>query len=85
MNGTGCDCLHPGYGFLAESPDLASLCADQDIVFIGPTPTQIRSMGNRLEARVLAIENGVPTLPGSLKVALPRMPSRKPKKLASPS
>jgi acetyl-CoA carboxylase biotin carboxylase subunit len=67
--GMGCDALHPGYGFLAESPELARLCADSGITFVGPRPEQIRRMGNKIEARALAEELGVPTLPGSRKVA----------------
>ncbi len=67
--GTGCDALHPGYGFLAESPALAEACAEHGMAFIGPRAEQIRQMGNKLEARALALRNGIPTLPGSLKVA----------------
>lgn len=66
--GAGCDALHPGYGFLAESEALAKACADETIVFVGPTATQISRMGNKLEARTLAQQSGVPTLPGSEKV-----------------
>jgi acetyl-CoA carboxylase, biotin carboxylase subunit len=66
--GAGCDALHPGYGFLAESEALAETCTAEGIVFVGPTPTQIRRMGNKLEARALAHERGIPTLPGSEKV-----------------
>jgi len=62
---TGCDALHPGYGFLAESEDLAQACLDHGIVFVGPTPDQILHMGNKLAARRLAREAGVPILPGS--------------------
>jgi acetyl-CoA carboxylase biotin carboxylase subunit len=66
--GAGCDALHPGYGFLAESEALAETCAAKGIIFVGPTPAQIRRMGNKLEARALARDWGVPTLPGSEKV-----------------
>jgi acetyl-CoA carboxylase biotin carboxylase subunit len=66
--GTGCDALHPGYGFLAESAELAEACATAGITFIGPKPEQIRQMGNKLQARALARQFGVPTLPGSEKV-----------------
>jgi acetyl-CoA carboxylase biotin carboxylase subunit len=66
--GTGADALHPGYGFLSESSQLAALCAANGIVFIGPQPDQIRQMGNKLEARALAQRYGVPVLPGSEKV-----------------
>ena len=67
--GTGCDALHPGYGFLSESETLAAACATEGVTFIGPTPEQILRMGNKLQARALAREAGVPMLPGSEKVA----------------
>ena len=66
--GTGCDAVHPGYGFLAESAELAQACAASGIVFVGPRPGQILQMGNKLQARELARRCGVPTLPGSEKV-----------------
>ena len=62
---TECDCLHPGYGFLSESPALAKMCAENDIVFVGPSPDHILQMGNKILARKIAEECGVPTLPGS--------------------
>ncbi|MFK7826393.1 MAG: acetyl-CoA carboxylase biotin carboxylase subunit [Oligoflexales bacterium] len=62
---TGVDAIHPGYGFLAESADFAKVCAAYNIKFIGPTPEQIRSLGDKVEARRLAIESDVPLLPGS--------------------
>ena len=66
--GTGSDAVHPGYGFLAESPELAEACAAQGITFVGPRPEQIREMGNKLKARALARQYGLPVLPGSEKV-----------------
>ena len=66
---TGCDALHPGYGFLAESAELAQLCADNGVVFVGPKPDQIAQMGNKIRARLLAAQYGLPTLSGSTKVA----------------
>ena len=63
--GTGCDAVHPGYGFLAESPDLASACADNDLAFIGPGAETIRHMGNKLAAREAVQRCGVPVVPGS--------------------
>jgi acetyl-CoA carboxylase biotin carboxylase subunit len=65
---TGCDALHPGYGFLAESAPLAQLCADHGLVFVGPKPHQIAQMGNKIQARLLAAELGLPTLSGSTHV-----------------
>jgi acetyl-CoA carboxylase biotin carboxylase subunit len=69
--GTGCDALHPGYGFLSESSEMAQACLDAGITFIGPRPEHIRGMGNKLEARAQAREFGVPVLPGSEKVHNP--------------
>jgi len=66
--GTGSDAVHPGYGFLAESPELAETCAAQGITFVGPRPEQIREMGNKLKARALARQYGLPVLPGSERV-----------------
>lgn len=65
---TQSDALHPGYGFLAESPELAQACADNGVIFVGPKPEQIRQMGNKIQARILARQFGLPTLPGSEKV-----------------
>jgi len=67
--GTGCDALHPGYGFLSESSEFAQLCLDNGLNFIGPVPEQIRQMGNKIEARQLARKFGIPILEGSQKVA----------------
>jgi pyruvate carboxylase subunit A len=61
----GCDALHPGYGFLSENPQLAEICASRGITFIGPSPTVIRSMGDKIEARKTMIAAGVPVVPGS--------------------
>ncbi len=61
----GVDAIHPGYGFLSESAEFASVCRQYGITFIGPTPEQIRVLGNKVEARALARKAGVPLLPGS--------------------
>jgi acetyl-CoA carboxylase biotin carboxylase subunit len=62
---TGCDALHPGYGFLSERAELAQACLDQGITFVGPSVENITSMGDKLEARKIAASCGVPTVPGS--------------------
>src|SRR6188474_1095396 len=62
---TGADAIHPGYGFLAENAEFAEKVGASNIVFIGPTPDQIRRMGDKAVARTLAKEQGVPTVPGS--------------------
>ncbi|MCB2191261.1 MAG: acetyl-CoA carboxylase biotin carboxylase subunit [Deltaproteobacteria bacterium] len=62
---TGCDALHPGYGFLAEQPELARACRDNGLRFIGPKPGHIAAMGDKLLARRTARELGIPLIPGS--------------------
>jgi len=62
---TGADAIHPGYGFLAENAEFAEKVSASNIVFIGPTPDQIRQMGDKAAARTLAKAQGVPTIPGS--------------------
>ena len=64
---TGCDALHPGYGFLSENPQLAEICARRNIRFIGPSAEVIRRMGDKLEARRSMQAAGVPVVPGSVK------------------
>lgn len=63
------DAVHPGYGFLAEVPELAEACAENKLIYVGPQPDHIVKMGNKLVARAIAQESGVPVLPGSEKVA----------------
>jgi acetyl-CoA carboxylase biotin carboxylase subunit len=62
----GCDALHPGYGFLAENPNLARACAEAGVAFIGPTPEAMERLGSKTAARQLAKECGVATVPGTL-------------------
>jgi acetyl-CoA carboxylase biotin carboxylase subunit len=62
---TGCDALHPGYGFLAENAYLAEICAQVGVTFIGPKPDVIQRMGNKAEARRAMQSAGVPLLPGT--------------------
>ena len=62
---TGAQAIHPGYGFLSENADFAEACAQQGVVFIGPTPEQIRRFGLKHLARKLAEENRIPLIPGT--------------------
>src|SRR5680860_1815121 len=62
---TGCDAIHPGYGFLAENAYLADICQQVGITFIGPRPDVIERMGNKAEARRVMNDAGVPLLPGT--------------------
>ncbi len=61
----GADAVHPGYGFLSESPALATGCAEAGLVFIGPTPAQLSAVGDKLRARAVAREVGLPLLAGA--------------------
>ncbi|MCK5011748.1 MAG: ATP-grasp domain-containing protein, partial [Deltaproteobacteria bacterium] len=63
--GTGCDAIHPGYGFLCEQPELPEKCAQYGLIFIGPTAENIRRMGDKILARKTAEEVGVQVTPGS--------------------
>ncbi len=62
---TGAQAIHPGYGFLSENAAFAEQCAAAGVVFIGPTPDQMRRFGLKHTAREIAEQNGVPLLPGS--------------------
>ena len=62
---TGCDAIHPGYGFLSENPELAAACARRGITFIGPTAEVIQRMGDKTEARNAMKAAGLPVTPGS--------------------
>ena len=61
----GVDAIHPGYGFLAENDRFAEICRDHGIVFVGPSPDAIRSMGDKSTAKSTMQQVGVPTVPGS--------------------
>jgi acetyl-CoA carboxylase biotin carboxylase subunit len=62
---SGADAIHPGYGFLAENAEFAQMCADSGIIFIGPTPSAIATMGDKQAARAAVQKNGVPLVPGT--------------------
>ena len=62
---TGCDAIHPGYGFLSENPELARCCELRQVIFVGPSADVIAKMGDKLIARELMIQAGVPVVPGS--------------------
>lgn len=62
---TNADAIHPGYGFLAENADFAEICESCGITFIGPTPDQIRKLGDKVVAKELMRKAGVPVTPGS--------------------
>ena len=71
---TGADAIHPGYGFLAESPEFAEACGAAGLIFVGPPPAVMRMLGNKVAARELAAQSGVPLMPAT--AALPRDPAK---------
>ena len=62
---TGCDAIHPGYGFLAENARFAEICADHGLTFIGPKPAVIAAMGDKATAKRVMKEAGIATTPGT--------------------
>lgn len=66
---SGCDGLHPGYGFLSERAILPHLCEEHGIAFVGPRPDVIDALGDKLQARAMASAAGVPLVPGSENIA----------------
>ena len=64
-NSVGCDAIHPGYGFLAENPELPLACVNADLCFVGPSAEVMRRMGDKVQARTAMLAGGVPVVPGS--------------------
>jgi acetyl-CoA carboxylase biotin carboxylase subunit len=62
---SGADAIHPGYGFLSENASFAEICRKCDIHFIGPTPEQMKQLGEKVAARDVARKAGLTFLPGS--------------------
>lgn len=65
---TGCDAIHPGFGFLSENPQFAALVEQCGLIFIGPRPDVIEKLGNKSMARAMMLEAGVPVVPGSKQI-----------------
>jgi len=68
----GCDSVHPGYGFLAENPELSRACADAGITFVGPSASAMEQLGSKTAARQIAYKAGVPMVPG-VREPIPQM------------
>ena len=68
---TGCEAIHPGYGFLSENPAFVAACEDNDMVFVGPTADVMARMGDKVEAKAELKRAGVPLVPGSDGVVRP--------------
>src|SRR5215831_15105632 len=68
---TGCEAVHPGYGFLAENPEFVRACADNDLVFVGPDADVMARMGDKVQAKLELGRAGVPLVPGSAGHATP--------------
>ena len=66
---TGCDAVHPGYGFLSENPDFVRACEDNDLVFVGPDADVMARMGDKVEAKRELAAAGVPLVPGTEAVS----------------
>jgi acetyl-CoA carboxylase biotin carboxylase subunit len=62
---TGCEAVHPGYGFLAENPAFVQACAESDLVFVGPPPDVMATMGDKISAKRAMRAANVPTVPGT--------------------
>ncbi len=68
---TGCDALHPGYGFLSERAELARVCLEEGIIFVGPQAQVIEDLGDKLRAREIAEGSGIASVPGSGHIESP--------------
>ena len=64
-NTTGCEAVHPGYGFLAERPEFVRACTDNDLVFVGPDADVMAQMGDKVQAKAAMRAAGVPLVPGT--------------------
>ncbi|HAJ21700.1 MAG TPA: pyruvate carboxylase, partial [Rhodospirillaceae bacterium] len=62
---SGATLIHPGYGFMSENPDFAEACAANGLIFVGPPPDVMRSLGNKVSARHMAVKAGVPVMPAT--------------------
>ena len=62
---TGCEAVHPGYGFLAENPAFARACAENELVFIGPSPDVMERLGDKAVAKREMRAAGIPLVPGT--------------------
>src|ERR671931_97869 len=67
---TGCEAIHPGWGFLAENPGFVRACEDNDLVFVGPDADVMTRMGDKVEAKRELADAGVPLVPGTESVSL---------------
>ena len=67
----GCDAIHPGYGFLSENAAFATRCAEAGLTFVGPRPDTLALLGDKIRARALARQLGIPVLPGSAALRTP--------------
>lgn len=81
---SGADAIHPGYGFLSENATFAGRCLEEGIVFIGPSPEAIRSMGDKITSRRLMTEAGIPVVPGTEKINSEKLALEKAREIGCP-